>query len=592
MMQAQPRLKCQFRHFTEQPEVAAMSHGSEFPKVEALSIVRGIPLSEEPGIGALTMPAFLREVTTRFAEREAVVLRIAEGVERWSYATLWERAVEVARALIACGVGKDSRVGVLMTNRPEWIASFFGVGLAGGVAVTLSTFSTPSELEYFLQKSCVSILLFERWVAHKDFVQVLTELEPNTKIARPGAPVSVKFPFLRRLAAVGDTSDGAAVESWSEFLSRGTAVSSALVEARAATVSPADTGSIFFSSGSTDRPKGILNAHRAMAIQCWRSFRLFALGDDVRCWNANGFMWSGNFVMALGGTLAAGGALVLQRVFDPAESLELMEAERVTYPIAWPHQWAQLEAAPNWSRVDLSSLRYVDASKPAARHPTVAAHWVEPKWAYGSTETFTISVGFPTGTPAEIALESHGIPLPGNTMKIVDPDSSEILPRGQHGEIAIKGPTLMLGYIGEPLEETLDEEGFFHTGDGGFVDDQGRLFWQGRLTEVIKTGGANVSPLEVDAVLITFPGVKMGKTVGVPHETLGEMVVSCVVPHEQSSLEESAIRAFLKNSLASYKVPRRILFLTEEEFSLTGSAKIKSATLRGLIAARLNVDAG
>lgn len=569
-----------------------MNPGGEGLTVDALSIVKGVPLSEEPGIGALTMSGFLREVTTRFADREAVVLRSADGTVRWTYAMLWDRAVEVARALIACGVGKDSRVGVMMTNRPEWIASFFGVGLAGGVAVTLSTFSTPSELAYLLTTSSVSVVILERCVAKKDFAEILVALEPQIRTAKPGALISTEFPFLRRLVVVGDLPESGEIESWADFLALGNAIPPGLVEATANTVKPSDTGSLFFSSGSTDKPKGILNSHQAMAIQCWRSRRLFALGDDVRCWSANGLMWSGNFVMALGGTFAAGGSLVLQRIFDPVEALELMEAERVTLPIAWPHQWAQLEAAPNWGTVDLSSLRYVDHEKgPAAHHPSVSTRWVEPKWAYGNTETFTVSVSYPSGTPSEIAEGSHGIPLPGNTLTIVDPESGAVVRRGERGEIAIKGATLMLGYVGVPRDETLDAEGFFHTGDGGYVDNRGRLVWEGRLTDVIKTGGANVSPLEVDGVLLTYPGVKLAQTVGVPHDTLGEMVVACIVPQQGNALEEAAIRTFLKNRLASYKVPRRVLFCREEDLSLTGSAKIKSGALREFIARRLNAEA-
>jgi fatty-acyl-CoA synthase len=124
------------------------------------STVRGIPLGEEPGLGALTIPGYLRELTARFAEREALVFRTESGVERWTYAILWERSVEVARALIACGVGKDSRVGILMTNRPEQLAAAFGTALAGGVVVMLDTFSTPPELEHLLRRtsppSCAS----------------------------------------------------------------------------------------------------------------------------------------------------------------------------------------------------------------------------------------------------------------------------------------------------------------------------------------------------------------------------------------------------------------------------------------------------
>ena len=125
---------------------------------------------------------------------------------------------------------------------------------------------------------------------------------------------------------------------------------------------PSDAGVLFFSSGSTSKPKGILSAHRGVAIQMWRFRRVYGFGpeDNIRCWSANGFFWSGNFAMSLGATLAAGGALVLQPTFAAAEALALMDAERVNYPFAWPHQWAQLEAAPNWHTVDLSSMRFVD----------------------------------------------------------------------------------------------------------------------------------------------------------------------------------------------------------------------------------------
>jgi acyl-CoA synthetase (AMP-forming)/AMP-acid ligase II len=183
--------------------------------------------------------------------------------------------------------------------------------------------------------------------------------------------------------------------------------------------------------------------------------------------------------------------------------------------------------------------------------------------------------------------ESYGAPLPGNTLKIIDPETGALVPRGARGEIAVKGPTLMLGYVGIPLDETLDAEGFFHTGDGGHVDESGLLHWEGRLSDVIKTGGANVSPREVDAVLCTHPGIKLAQTVGVPHETLGEMVVTCAVARDGAALDEASIRDFLKERLASYKVPRRVLFFREEELALTGSAKVKSGLLRELAARRL-----
>ncbi|GAB2658507.1 AMP-binding protein [Nocardia goodfellowii] len=553
------------------------------------SILSGPPLDTEPGLGALTLPGFLREVTELYGEREALVARGPAGVTRWSYHDLWERSVEVARALHALGLGKDGRVGVLMTNRPEWISAVFGTALAGGVAVTLSTFSTPAELDQLLRTSGVSVLLFERHVLSRDFARVLIELEPELGTVSPGAPRSTRYPFLRHLALVGSAVTGSAIDSWGEFLARGRGERPESIEATAATVRPSDPAVLFFSSGSTSTPKGILSAHRGVAIQMWRFRRMYGFTpqDEVRGWSANGFFWSGNFALALGATLACGGSLVLQPTFDPAEALALMQIERVNFPFAWPHQWEQLAGAPGWADADLSSMRFVDARSPFAQHPTVTSHWTEPNHAYGNTETFTITTSFPADTPDEVHAGSNGVPLPGVTIKIADPITGAVLPRGASGEICVKAATLMLGYIGIPRDEILDADGYFRTGDGGYLDAAGRLFWVGRLTDIIKTGGANVSPVEVDEALAGYPGIKLARTVGVPHDTLGEVVVACVVAHDGVALDAEKIRAFLRERLASYKVPRHVLPFADSDFTLTGNAKIKTAELRALAAQRL-----
>ncbi len=554
---------------------------------QQLSIVSGPPLSDEHGVGTLTLPGFLREVTQMYGEREVLVWRTADDVTRWTYAQLWERAIDVACALRGCGLSKDGRVGVLMTNRPEWLASVFGTALAGGVAVTLSTFSTGPELDYLIQASAVSVLLFERRVLSKDFAAIIGELEPAIGTSRPGTLESAKYPFLRRLVLLGEPAPG--IEAWAEFLASGHQEPRELVEATAAQVLPSDAAVLFFSSGSTSKPKGILSAHRGVCIQLWRFRRMYGFSprDHVRGWTANGFFWSGNFTMVLGSTLASGGALVLQSTFDAAAALELMQAERVNFPFAWPHQWAQLEGAPNWDQVDLSSVRFADFKTPIAHHPTVSGEWYEPGHAYGNTETFTITTGYPANTPPEVHADSFGQALPGVTLKITDPLTGGIVLRGEAGEICVKGPTLMLGYIGTPLDETLDAEGFFPTGDGGYLDDAGRLYWQGRLTDIIKTGGANVSPREVDEALIAHSGVKVAQTVGLPHHTLGEVVVSCVVSHDDVILDAEQLLAFLRQRLASYKVPRHVLFFGQDEVALTGNAKIKAGELRELAAKRL-----
>jgi fatty-acyl-CoA synthase len=552
-----------------------------------LSYASGTALSDEHGIGALTLGGYLQEVMTCFGSAEAAVIYLDGAAQRWSYTDLWQNASAVACSLIARGVGMGTRVGLLMTNRLEFLSCFFGVALAGGVATPISTFFTATELDEVLRLSACSMLLLEKNVLKKEFAFVLADLEPQIGTSEPGKFASIRYPYLRHLAFVDSDTESGVIEGWRGFLASGQEVNPSLVEARAKAIEPSDPGILIFSSGSTGKAKGILSAHQAVCLQLWRWKYWYAIDEPPRTWSANGFFFSGNFAMALGGTFSSGGALILQRVFNAETALTLMEAEAATMLLAWPHQWPQFEAAPNYMTTDLSALRYVDADCPLARHPTVTGVWREPKEAYGCTETFTLISVFPSGTAIEIAGKSHGQPTPGSTVKIVDPLTGETLPLGERGEIAVKGPTLMLGYLDVPLDETLDDEGFFRTNDGGHLDANGRLFWEGRLNDIIKTGGANVSPLEIDEVIRAYPGVKISQTVGVSDTLLGELVVTCIVPHAGLTLTMEGVRDFARQKLASYKVPRQVLFFREEDLNTTGSAKIKTAELRHKAAERL-----
>jgi len=554
----------------------------------SLSVVYGLPLEEEPGIGALTLPGFLREVTERYGPREAIAQPLPDGsVERWTYDDLWSRSVEVARALVAGGIGKGTRVGILMTNRAEFLSAMFGVQLAGGVATLFSTFSTAAELDYLLGKTACSVLLFEPQVLKKDFAAILRELEPCLETARPGEIFSLKYPFLRRVVALDAGSQTGAIECWGEFIASGAGISAEHIRSCAETVTPADPAILMHSSGTTGRPKCILNGQRGVSIQLWRWKRIFGITDSPRVWCANGMFWSAAFGMFIGSALGTGGTMVMQATFDPERALELFESERVGQALGWPHQWAQFGDAANYHDVDISSLHYIAADNPVSNHPTVNTDWPEPTRVYGNTETFTISSAYASGTSEEVLQGAWGFPLPGMAIKIVDPFTGKTMPIGERGEIAVKGVTLMLGYVGVPLDETLDEEGYFPTGDGGYVDGEGRLFWEGRLNDIIKTGGANVSPVEIDSLLIHYPGVKNVQTIGIPDELLGELVVTCLAPHEGVELDLEAIRAFAKEKLASFKVPRRLILLDPADFPQTGTAKVKTEDLRKLVAQRL-----
>jgi fatty-acyl-CoA synthase len=556
-----------------------------------MTTFRGAPPETEEGIGALTLSGFLLEVTRRHPEREAVVFHESDGaVVRWSYRDLEREARRVARAVLGTGAGKDSRVGILMGNRAEWVAALYGVALAGAVAVPLNTYFEPPELDYVLRHSDAKLLLTQTRLLGHAYVDQLVELCPELAGETPGELRSSRFPHLRRVVALGLGERRGAVEPWEEFIRLGDVLSEELLDASAAEITPADHALIIYTSGTTAAPKGVLHPHRGPAIQSWRFAQQLRLDPSVRVWSAFPFFWSAGLVMVMGATLAAGGCLVLQEHFEPGEALQLLESEHVTSPHAWAHQLAELEDHPAWAGTDLSAIRHCEAFTSFGRHPSVHVDdtW-SPRAAYGLSETCTIISSLPADTPREIRDRSQGVILPGNLVRIVDRGDGTALPVDAIGEIAVKGTTLMLGYVKKLPEECFDEDGFFHTGDAGFVDGEGYLHWTGRMTEMIKTGGANVSPVEIEETLLRYPGLKSALAVGIPDEKLGEMVVLCAVAHDGVAVDEGDVRDFLRGRVAAYKIPRRVLFFDEDELSLTGSSKIRGDELRKLAMQRLSV---
>ncbi len=571
-----------------------------------MALFRGPPADTEPGIGTLTMGGLLIETVERHARREALCFHPggsgsptkdtgdggpgeggpgnsspADGgpgdsgpgssdsdVVRWSYAELGGRARRFARALAAAGVGKGTRVALLMGNRPEWVEAAFGVALAGGVLVPVNTLFEPPEIEYVLRHSDASVLIYQERLAHHHYAEQVRSMRD-------------RLPYLTTRACLG-------TDSYDAFLAAGETFDEGVARERAAEVSPHDDALVVYTSGSTGKPKGVLHAQRAAAMQSWRFVEHLRVDPTRRVWSAFPFFWTAGYCMVMGGTLAAGACLVLQELFEAGDALALLEAERVTTPHAWPHQLAALESHPDYARRDLSAVTQVDSFTTIGRHPSVnAADCFSPRAAYGLTETFTIISSMPADTPAALREGHEGMILPGNVVRIVDPETGREQEAGSPGEIRVKGPTLMRGYVKVAPEDVFDEDGFFATGDAGFVDAEGRLHWVGRSSDMIKTGGANVSPVEIDNELLRHPGLHSAVAVGVAHPTLGEIVVVCAVAQPGAHLDEDGVREFLRGKLASYKLPRRVLFFDEEELTLTGNAKIRADELRKLATERL-----
>jgi acyl-CoA synthetase (AMP-forming)/AMP-acid ligase II len=381
-------------------------------------------------------------------------------------------------------------------------------------------------------------------------------------------------------------------EDWEEFLASGRSVDPDAIDARVAQIVPSDEGLIIYSSGTTSQPKGVLHCHRAPTLQFWLQSRIFGRTEATRLWTSLPMFWTAGLNTAMGSTLAAGGCWVMQEWFDPGPALALMTRERVTEPYTLPHQTAALEEHPDWAGADLSSLRCVFGKSAFARHPSVNGDtgWNMPV-AYGLSETCTGFATHYSSTPRELLKSSSGRLIPGSRLRVVDPDDGRELGPGQVGELTIAGPTVMLRYVGYDRGECFDEAGYFRTGDVGYFDEDGYVHWTGRRSEMIKSAGASVSPAEIEVALRACAPVKLARVIGVPDDRLGQKVVLCVVPKEGHHATAEGITAFLKERIASYKVPKEILFFADGEIPMTGSdTKVRDQELMGLALARLSTN--
>jgi fatty-acyl-CoA synthase len=547
------------------------------------------PSIDLEAFGPLTLGGMLTDAGERYATREAVVFHGRDGVVRWTYADLLAEARTVGRALLAHGVVKGTRVAVLMGNRPEFLTATFGIALAGGVIVPISTFVEPPELDYVLRHSDTAVLLMQKGLLKHDYLHGLLSICPELEVSAPGTLRTPRFPFLRSVACLGLDAPRGGIVSLTTFLERASGTADELLDAARREVQPADDAVVIYTSGTTARPKGVLHAHRSPTLQSKRLASELCLDRDSRVWTAWPYYWTAGFSMGMGSPLSCGACLVCQEHFDAGEALELLEAERVTTPLCKAHQQTELEAHPDWDTRDLSALRHVEAFTSFGRHPRVH---VDDVWsnraAYGLTETFSSATSAPVDTAASERTGNHGWILPGNAIRILDPATGDLLDRNTEGEIAVRAVTMAKGYLKMAPEDVFDEDGFFRTGDAGFVDDQNRLHFTGRASLMIKTSGANVSPVEIENELLRHPDLRMAWVVGVPDEHRGELVVACVVPHEGVSLHEDGVRAFLKGKVASYKIPRRVLFVEEHDVALTGNGtKARADELRRLATERL-----
>jgi acyl-CoA synthetase (AMP-forming)/AMP-acid ligase II len=525
-----------------------------------------------------TLAALLDTTAARSPEREAVAWApYGEVTVRWTWAELRAESRRAAKKLVATGVGKGTRVGLLCTNRPEWLPVAFGVARLGGILVPLSTLWTRDEIRYALAHADVELLVMLPGFLRHDYLASVNEIVPELAHAEPRHLHAPAAPALRRVVLLEGSAPGAA--RWADLPA---AVDDELLDAREATVSPLDRALVFFTSGTTAQAKAVVHAHAALTTSARRVGECLGIGPEDAWWGHMPLFWSGGFIMGALAPMAGGGRIVLQEIVEPGHALALLERERCTVMLGW-HQAAPLLEHPDFPRRKLFLKKGSGGTHPLA--PRLLGPDHVSVGMYGMTETATCVTCGRWDDPEPIRTGTFGRPLGGMEVRIVEPESGERVAPGAPGEIIVRGPTLMEGYYKVPSDSTFDADGFFKTGDLGYFDAAGCLHFATRLKDVIKTAGVNVAASEVEEALARHPAVRSAHVVGVADAVRGENVAAFVVLRADASADD--LRAFCKASLASYKVPRHVFVIDDDELPRTGTGKIEKAALRRAAEARL-----
>lgn len=532
----------------------------------------------------LTIGRSLAYAVDRFANRSA----LAFEDRTWTYQGLAADVNRCARALVAAGVGKGTRVGFFMGSRPEFVILAYATAMVGGVGVFISTFSTDEELDWIIRHSDTSLLVIDTTIRSRAVAHDLVERHPSVIESDSAAISCLALPYLRRVVVV--PSEGRipdlGLESWDQLMYLAEKVDQGIVSPREVEVHPSDDAIMLYTSGSTSRPKAVLHAHRAPVMQGFCMANAMAIGEDDRTWTSFPIFWTAGWLTAAVAPLLVGACSVLQEFNESDKALGLIERHRVTCVRQTIHDEMRLVAAQLEDPHDLSSVTIgvvTESLRSFTSAPPDNTEWC----GWGMTETFTNATVLPLDADYQRRQTTMGRPVPGVRIRIRDKETGTEMPAGAIGEITVSGLSLMRGYYkGEPALP-LDSFGYLRTNDAGYMTQDGFLVFLGRLDRLIKTAGVNVSAVEIEERLREWGRLGTCTVVGVAHPTLGTSPVLCVARRPDDSVTEGEIGDYLRSCLARYKVPKVISFFEENEFPSTVSGKVNVGVLHSLVVQRL-----
>lgn len=526
-----------------------------------------------------TLGSLLDDAAFRYGDREALVF----NDQRWTFREWKAETDRVAKGLIALGVAPGERVALWMTNRPEWMFLMYAIAKAGAAVVPLNTRYRTDDAAYTIAQSRSATLISLDRSGPIDYLSMLADAMPDLDHGTEGALQLASFAELKRIVFLGDKALPNTT-SWDAMLVAGDGVSDAELQARADAVDPDGLMVIAYTSGTTGHPKGVMHSHIPIRSTHERA-QLFGMSfEDIHLNYLPMFHIYAFSEIAMMAPLS-GAKQVLMDVFDADRALDLAEREGATIFHGFEAHWLDLLAAqekrPRRLKMRFGTLPSgVESTIPIAERaqdvfgPTMSGFGMSEVWAF-------VTCSSPAHT-REQRVNASGYPMNDYEFRIVDPDTGEEQPAGTPGEIWIRGYAVTSGYWDKPeaTAEALDADGWLHSGDMGMLRPDGHLVFMGRYKDMLKVGGENVSPAEVEAYLREMPDVLDAAVVSYPDARLAEVPVAFVIANGSGQTTGDDLIARCKGRIASFKIPRHVIYL--DAFPMTPSGKIRKVELRAM----------
>ena len=543
---------------------------NQLPQGEVAHVVG----SKDPELWHRTIPNIFKDTVYRFANREAAVF--PEQEIRWTWAELDREVDALAHGLLELGLQKGDRVGIWSPNRYEWLLTQFATARIGIILVTINPAYRVSEVEFALNKVGCKALITASHFKTSDYIGMLQDLAPELSRCEPGALTATKLASLKTVIRTGpETTSG--MLNFDAVIESGRSGYSAALDAISATLEPTDAINIQFTSGTTGTPKGATLSHINIVNNGRFVVRAQNMDETDRLCIPLPLYHCFGMVMGSLGCVTTGSAMIFpSEGFDPESCLRAISDEKCTSVYGVPTMFVGMLQHPKFKSFDFSALRTgimagapcpIEVMKQCVSEMNLSDITI----AYGMTETSPVSFQTSYNDPLERRVSTVGRVHPHVECKIIDENSKTVSP-GTQGELCTRGYSVMIGYWGEPerTAESIDQDGWMHSGDLAVIDKDGYGNITGRVKDMVVRGGENVYPAEVENYLFRHPAVQEVQVFGVPDAKLGEEICAWIVLAGGETVTEEDIIAFCRDQIAHYKIPRFVRFKSELPMTVTG----------------------